>query len=833
MPGRVNCTGTVKDKITRLNRQCRNTASADQTPTLCHICLRKLQRSSNPHIAAESNPGVAAESNPDVAAGPDLHIATEFNPAQPNLHIAAEPTPPATPIDLSDTTTGISATPIASQNAALALTPRKAGQNVATTDTTTTPHKASQLAPTHATTHFPTPQKAIQQSSTDDNLAIRRDVFRNNLKELILVKMECEKKIDFLYGKVEGAVAWEKLDNMKESLLISKAWQDWLTDMTQPHDLRTPLRAQEKFIELLTTAQSILVENKKGLGAEPYCFRNINDEKIDFNAPHDPQKSLKPLRPDIAVVKREHLDSQPPLYGQFLCVMEHKQSDRLRDGRAIQDSLIKSVQIFNDNFFRQYLYSVFIAGTSLRLFQLDRGGIAYFANGLNIEKHPEAFLKFVAWLSFSPPEQLGYEAPPDNIGGVPIECEWDKPSTRPHAEVLDARGTTVWTARKPEPVPTEPKPVPTELDEGFAQLTLNDKILGVVKMQWAYEARKTTEADFLHAISGVTKLIANHEGVSTKDFGTSGSKIKRMPFKLKAADAICVSEGSYATLPKDIDSINLNDDINLDDSSTDEQVFRQQRWILISYCGASIDDESDPISGKPFATVDRLRALRSVICTINELFCEKRIVHRDISVNNIRIAPASDSKHLAGNLIDFDMASYWDAGGSGAKSRTGTPQYMAVIVLCSAEPLPCHLPWYDIESVFWVLLIVEGKRSGEKFKGLTGTDLVSFGRAKLAFVLLSWRELMKSAFMQGPVGKLLCRLRGFLFDSQWTPTKTLDARIVPDLNYETDRFKTGKEDETESERWKDMAHALKEGVKIIGTWFDECINELLASENTK
>ena len=149
MTGRVNCNETVKDKITGLNRQCRKTASAGQTPTLCHICLRKLQRSSNPHIAAE-------------------------------------PTPPATPTDPSDTTIGIAAAPIASQNAALTLTPRKAGQNVATTDTTTTPHThATTHFPTphtHATIHFPTPQKAIQLSSTDGNLAIRRDVFRNNLK---------------------------------------------------------------------------------------------------------------------------------------------------------------------------------------------------------------------------------------------------------------------------------------------------------------------------------------------------------------------------------------------------------------------------------------------------------------------------------------------------------------------------------------------------------------------------------------------------------------------------------------------------------------------------
>jgi hypothetical protein len=909
MAERVNCTGTVKDKKTGQGRQCRKTASADDTPTLCHICLRTLQLSSdsqtaaksnrrtaaksnprtaaksNPDVAAEPNPDVAAEPGPDVAAEPDPDVAAEPDPdvaaepdpdvaaepdpdvaaepdpdvaaepgpdvaaepdpdvaaepnpavaARPSLHIAAEfnpaePTPPTTP-------TGISAAPIASQNAAPIptprktgpnvapfSTPRKAGRNVATPDTSNTPPpKDSRL--------FQTPQKVIHQSSADGTLDIRRKVFRYNLKGLILMKMGCEEKIDFLHRKVERAVAWEGLDNMKKSLTTSKAWGDWLTDMGGRHDTQAPLRAQEMFTKLLTTARSILIKNKKSFSAEPHCFRNLNDKKIDFKAPHDPQKSLKSLRPDIVVVKQEHQDSVPPLHDQFLCAMEHKRSRNFSGkGQAIQDSLIKSVQIFNDNFFRQYLYSVFIAGTQLRLFQLDRGGIVYFAGDLNIQEHPEAFLKFVAWLSFSPPEQLGYGSPPGDIGGVPINCEWDKPSIRPNAEVLDARGTTVWMDREP---------VSTELHEGFAQLTLNDdKIFRVVKMQWSYEARKTTEADFLRAISGmsgVPKLIANHEGVSTKDFGTPDAKITRMHFESKGAGVISIDGSSYPPSSKKIDSINLSDP-KFDDNSTGELVFRQQRWILVSYCGASIDDESDPISGKLFTTVDRLRALRSVIYTISDLFCEKRIIHRDISVNNVRIAPASDSKHSAGNLIDFDMASYWGAGGSGSKSRTGTPLYMAMNVLCSGTPLSCHLPWYDIESVFWVLLIVEGKRLGEKFKTLTGTDLVSLGYAKSDFVNVKWRRVfMKSAFMTSPVGTLLRRLRGFLFDSQWTPKGTInDDKIFLDYEYEMDRFKTGKEDGKESERWKDMADALKESLKTIGTWFDECINEVLASENTK
>src|SRR5271156_6293324 len=254
-----------------------------------------------------------------------------------------------------------------------------------------------------------------------------------------------------------------------------------------------------------------------------------------------------------------------------LCVMEHQQSNKLlTNGQAIPDSLNRSIRIFNDGFLRQYLYSVFIAGTSLRLFQLDRGGIVYFAADLNIEEHPEVFLKFVAWLSVSSPDQLGYGSPPDKIGKVPIECTWNDPSKRPNPELLDSRGTTVWKA-------TKRTPVSTELDEGFAQLTLNDGIDVILKMQWAHEARETTEADFLHAISDMSGV--------TKHFGNPSSEIKRMFLKLKAADTISISESSYTTSQQDIVSINPNDDNSLDDispddDSTDEQVFRQQRWIL-------------------------------------------------------------------------------------------------------------------------------------------------------------------------------------------------------------------------------------------------------------
>ena len=75
---------------------------------------------------------------------------------------------------------------------------------------------------------------------------------------------------------------------------------------------------------------------------------------------------------------------------------------------------------------------------------------------------------------------------------------------------------------------------------------------------------------------------------------------------------------------------------------------------------------------------------------------------------------------------------------------------------------------------------------------------------------------MKSAFMQGPVGKLL-PTAGFSIH-HWTLTQRHDARVTPDHTYEADRFKKGEEEE----RGKDIEDALKEWMEVINTWFDEC-----------
>ena len=128
-------------------------------------------------------------------------------------------------------------------------------------------------------------------------------------------------------------------------------------------------------------------------------------------------------------MKNEHLDSDPMAFAQFLCLIEHKRGIKALNNRdEIQNSFVRSLQTFNDDFLRQYLYSVFVAGTKLRLYHLSQAGIQYSKDDLDIKDNPETFLKFVAWLLYASPEMLGQGNPLDKIGEVPIQCEWNKPS---------------------------------------------------------------------------------------------------------------------------------------------------------------------------------------------------------------------------------------------------------------------------------------------------------------------------------------------------------------------------------------------------------------------
>ena len=90
-----------------------------------------------------------------------------------------------------------------------------------------------------------------------------------------------------------------------------------------------------------------------------------------------------------------------------------------------------------------------------------------------------------------------------------------------------------------------------------------------------------------------------------------------------------------------------------------------------------------------------------------------KILHRDISENNIIITDPKETNGFTGMLIDAELGKESGSGRSGARHQTGTMEFMAIQVLQRVD----HTYRYDLESFFYVLLWICARRVWErKFK---------------------------------------------------------------------------------------------------------------------
>ena len=104
----------------------------------------------------------------------------------------------------------------------------------------------------------------------------------------------------------------------------TEEWIEWLAEMKGSYKSEEPLKPQELFHDIMVKAQSLIIESvaeqapgvEEALVADPHSFRNLLREKIGLEVPHDEAESLKSLKPDIVVVRKEH-KVNPPNFGQF------------------------------------------------------------------------------------------------------------------------------------------------------------------------------------------------------------------------------------------------------------------------------------------------------------------------------------------------------------------------------------------------------------------------------------------------------------------------------------------------------------------------------------
>ncbi|KAF5139517.1 hypothetical protein E5D57_003313 [Metarhizium anisopliae] len=116
------------------------------------------------------------------------------------------------------------------------------------------------------------------------------------------------------------------------------------------------------------------------------------------------------------------------------------------------------------------------------------------------------------------------------------------------------------------------------------------------------------------------------------------------------------------------------------------------RVLAISPAGRSISQFK--------SVAELLEGLRDAIKVHRSLFMDGKILHRDISENNIILTDPGKADGFKGMLIDLDLAKEEGTNPSGARHRTGTMEFMAIEVLLGIS----HTYRHDLESFFYVLI---------------------------------------------------------------------------------------------------------------------------------
>jgi serine/threonine protein kinase len=99
------------------------------------------------------------------------------------------------------------------------------------------------------------------------------------------------------------------------------------------------------------------------------------------------------------------------------------------------------------------------------------------------------------------------------------------------------------------------------------------------------------------------------------------------------------------------------------------------------------------------SVLEFLEVCRDVIKGHRSLYQDRRILHRDVSVNNVIITNV-ENEDPRGMLIDLDLAKELGSGPSGARHRTGTIEFIAIEVLKGKA----HTYRHDLESFFYIFL---------------------------------------------------------------------------------------------------------------------------------
>ncbi|OAA51794.1 serine/threonine-protein kinase Sgk2 [Metarhizium rileyi] len=418
---------------------------------------------------------------------------------------------------------------------------------------------------------------------------------------------------------------------------------------------------------------------------------------------------------DIFFQKPSRSKSGRFYYKHVLIVGEHKRSLNTADFKACLLQLTRHVRsIFDDQPMRRFVHAFTIKATTMELWIFDRSG-AYSSGEFDIHRDPEKFARALVAYATMDDESMGLDKSIDwesgsryitiqNADGKSERVKLEQLLVKQRAVVC--RGTTCFATKKgvakfswrsAKRQPSEVKHLQRAHEkgvEGVATLIGHSEIMTIADLRAGLDFSDKTRYNFR------TTIHDRSDGYSRlQDTDTSRSSRKRKlldedtrpPARLRPN-----SQGSaLGTACEDQTSEEVNDKAKPSLYKLDQNEPYENRilsCLVISPAGRVISD---------FHTIQELlETLRDAIRAHQSLYIKGRILHRDISSNNIIITKPETSGGFKGMLIDLDLAKERDSKPFGARNQTGTMQFMAIQVLRGAD----HTYRHDLESFFHVLL---------------------------------------------------------------------------------------------------------------------------------
>ena len=541
-----------------------------------------------------------------------------------------------------------------------------------------------------------TPQKAVNSVPHDDTQTHRLPLFIHNLGYVTHVEDTEVSIFEKLHNKMAKNAKFteNQIKRAEEALKTSEEWIEWQLDVSKS----SGMTSQKIFFRMLQKAQEVLQAESTAKTRQAHnVFINIGTKVPGSGISNDDYaEGLKFFNPDLASIVTD-VDKE-----NVRTTWELKKSaDKTFAQSEIQLSLLRCNQLFRDDPFRHFIYSIYVAGTTLRLYQLNRGQVLCYKSGLDVEQNTLGFLRFVNWLMLASDDAQGLAKGPSAVGRraisfTPAGGKIPSPLVRVGVDLVTTRGTTVWPVEMQKPKPKKKKRKKSEAKKDTEYPHAESDGLAALKMTCAYDVRPS-EADILCELGGVEELPELFEwkdGPLTTEFDVlPEAKHSRQRLKIgptyRYMKVACSKSSAMANITQKEEKKEAEEKDRLMPEvnetaivSTDESLYtRRQRWYLEEYCGVSVDTTPDGLS-RDVTELERIKALRSAVHAVWKMFCRDRpIVHRDISPANIMVTSPDmlneEGAPPPGRLIDLDMACvYGDphSGLPGALALTPTWQ---------------------------------------------------------------------------------------------------------------------------------------------------------------